>query len=177
MLRRHHQTDKISGWKWSEHKVLITCFKPCPQNCEWNIWWLHSLHDLKTIAYPLTYQACWHSDSAYHLWTKCVKHTLNVIHDWIFVNLDVFVLPAMNVTYVRLPYEFFLIFKMYIFMVGYKYRFLATTTCGKTIKTTYRYDYPNVVYLLKIWYFWRNLDLDSNSMHVMHMHYHKSLRL
>jgi hypothetical protein len=41
---------KAGKWKWSEHKVLITCFKPCPQNCEWNIWWLHSLHDLKTIA-------------------------------------------------------------------------------------------------------------------------------
>jgi len=44
---------KAGKWKWSEHKVLLTCFKPCPQNCEWNIWWLHSLHDLKTIAYPL----------------------------------------------------------------------------------------------------------------------------
>ena len=63
--------------------------------------------------------------------------------------------------------------------VTYRYHIMsnATTTCGKTIKTTYRYDYPNVVYLLKIWYFLRNLDLDSNSMHVMHMHYHKSLLL
>lgn len=80
-----------------------------------------------------TYQACWHSDSAYHLWTKCVKHTLNVIHDWIFVKLDVFVLSAMNVTYVRLSYEFFLIFKMYIFMVGYEYRFLFFSV-GKILK-------------------------------------------
>jgi len=39
----------------------------------------------------------------------------------------------MNVTYVRLPYEFFLIFKMYIFMVGYKYRFLFFSV-GKILK-------------------------------------------